>query len=149
MEGISAEGRLHWRVTLGLDNLCWVYDKQSHHHRGKHPYRLHRGHRGSVSWVTDGTSLRVGDANDIDRIEHALEVFRQTKGPAPPSSSWTATSGTARHTSKTRPRPTESRSAMRRIRLTKRSYGWPEDAKFLVPDGVREHFAAGVGRAGR
>jgi transketolase len=34
------------------------------------------------------------------------------------------------------------------IRLTKRSYGWPEDAKFLVPDGVREHFAAGVGVRG-
>ena len=35
------------------------------------------------------------------------------------------------------------------IRLTKRAYGWPEDAKFLVPDGVREHFAAGHRRARR
>src|SRR5262249_1891959 len=35
------------------------------------------------------------------------------------------------------------------VRLAKRSYGWPEDAQFLVPDGVREHFAAGVGRRGR
>ena len=34
------------------------------------------------------------------------------------------------------------------IRLTKRSYGWPEDAKFLVPEGVREHFAAGIGQRG-
>ncbi len=34
------------------------------------------------------------------------------------------------------------------VRLTKRSYGWPEDAKFLVPDGVYEHFAAGVGARG-
>jgi transketolase len=34
------------------------------------------------------------------------------------------------------------------VRLTKRSYGWPEDAKFLVPDGVREHFAAGIGVRG-
>ena len=34
------------------------------------------------------------------------------------------------------------------IRLTKRFYGWPEDAKFLVPDGVREHFAAGIGARG-
>jgi len=31
------------------------------------------------------------------------------------------------------------------VRLTKRDYGWPEDAKFLVPDAVREHFAAGIG----
>jgi transketolase len=34
------------------------------------------------------------------------------------------------------------------VRLTKRSYGWPEEAQFLVPDGVREHFAAGVGARG-
>jgi transketolase len=34
------------------------------------------------------------------------------------------------------------------IRLSKRNYGWPEDAKFLVPDSVREHFAAGIGRRG-
>ncbi|HYX47976.1 MAG TPA: hypothetical protein VE820_14295 [Sphingomicrobium sp.] len=33
--------------------------------------------------------------------------------------------------------------------MTKRSYGWPEDAKFLVPDGVREHFAEGLGTRGR
>jgi transketolase len=31
------------------------------------------------------------------------------------------------------------------IRLAKRHYGWPEDAKFVVPDGVREHFDAGIG----
>jgi transketolase len=34
------------------------------------------------------------------------------------------------------------------VRLTKRFYGWPEDAKFLVPDGVREHFAAGSDQRG-
>jgi transketolase len=32
--------------------------------------------------------------------------------------------------------------------LTKRAYGWPEDAKFLVPDGVRQHFDAGIGARG-
>jgi transketolase len=35
------------------------------------------------------------------------------------------------------------------VRLAKRSYGWPEDAKFLVPPGVREHFRAGIGARGR
>ena len=34
------------------------------------------------------------------------------------------------------------------VRLTKRNYGWPEDAKFLVPDGVYERFAEGVGKRG-
>ena len=34
------------------------------------------------------------------------------------------------------------------VRATKRAYGWPEDAEFLVPDGVVEHFAEGVGARG-
>ena len=34
------------------------------------------------------------------------------------------------------------------MRETKRAYGWPEDAQFLVPDGVREHFADGIGKRG-
>jgi hypothetical protein len=34
------------------------------------------------------------------------------------------------------------------VHLTKRAYGWPEDAQFLVPDGVREHFAAEIGARG-
>ncbi|HEV3165913.1 MAG TPA: transketolase C-terminal domain-containing protein, partial [Isosphaeraceae bacterium] len=35
------------------------------------------------------------------------------------------------------------------IRHTKRNYGWPEDAKFLVPDGVYEHFRDGIGKRGK
>ena len=35
------------------------------------------------------------------------------------------------------------------IRLTKRNYGWPEDAKFLVPDGVYDCFNAGIGKRGK
>ena len=34
------------------------------------------------------------------------------------------------------------------VKLTKRFYGWPEDTKFLVPDGVREHFREGIGKRG-
>src|SRR5262249_5705284 len=35
------------------------------------------------------------------------------------------------------------------VRLTKRNYGWPEDAKFLVPEGVRENFASGIAKRGK
>ena len=35
------------------------------------------------------------------------------------------------------------------VKLAKRSYGWPEDAQFLVPDGVYECFHNGIGRRGR
>ena len=42
-----------------------------------------------------------------------------------------------------------SRLGEEEIRLTKKNYGWPEDAQFLVPDGVRENFDAGIGKRGR
>ncbi|HEY5910619.1 MAG TPA: hypothetical protein VJA21_08455 [Verrucomicrobiae bacterium] len=32
--------------------------------------------------------------------------------------------------------------------MTKRAYGWPEDAQFLVPDAVYDHFADGIGKCG-
>jgi len=35
------------------------------------------------------------------------------------------------------------------VRLAKRSYGWPDDAKFLVPEGVYEHFAGKFGARGK
>ena len=91
--------------------------------------------------------LRVGDANDIDRIEQALDIFRKTKGRptfiildshigygSPHKQDTAAAHG--------EPLGEEE------VRLTKRDYGWPEDAKFLVPDAVREHFAAGIGTRG-
>ena len=34
------------------------------------------------------------------------------------------------------------------VKLVKKNYGWPEDAKFLVPDGVYEQFKNGVGKRG-
>src|SRR5207253_3128673 len=35
------------------------------------------------------------------------------------------------------------------VRLAKGKYGWPEDAKFLVPDEVRTRFRDGIQRRGR
>ena len=89
----------------------------------------------------------MGDANDIDRIEHALEVFRQTKGRPTfiiLDSHIGYGSPHKQDTAEAHGEPLGEEE----IRLTKRCYGWPEDAKFLVPDGVREHFAAGIGARG-
>ena len=91
--------------------------------------------------------LRVGDANDLQRIEDALAVFRATKG-RPTLIILDSHIGygsphkvdTAEHHGD--PLGEEE------VKLTKRAYGWPEDAKFLVPDGVYEHFNAGIGQRG-
>ena len=145
MEGISSEAA-SLAGHLGLDNLCWVYDNNHITIEGNT----------SITFTEDVAArflgygwnvLRVGDANDIDRIQHALEVFRKAKGRptfiildshigygSPHKQDTAAAHG--------EPLGEEE------VRLTKRDYGWPEDAKFLVPNGVYENFAAGIGARG-
>jgi transketolase len=91
--------------------------------------------------------LRVGDANDLQRIEDALAVFRATKGRP-------TLIILDSHIGYGSPHKVDTSAAHgeplgeAEVKLTKRAYGWPEDAKFLVPDGVYEHFDAGIGRRG-
>ena len=145
MEGISAEAA-SLAGHLCLDNLCWVYD--NNHITIEGNTRIAFTEDIAARFLGYGWNvLRVGDANDIDRIQHALEVFRQTKGR--PTFLILDT-----HIGYGSPHKQDTSAAHgeplgdEEIRLTKRIYGWPEDAKFLVPDGVREHFAAGVGARG-
>jgi len=145
MKGVGSEAA-SLAGHLGLDNLCWVYDNNHITIEGST----------SITFTEDIAArflgygwnvLRVSDANDIDLIEHALGVFHKTKGRptfiildshigygSPHKQDTAAAHG--------EPLGEEE------VRLTKRSYGWPEDAKFLVPDGVREHFTAGIGAHG-
>jgi transketolase len=145
MEGVTAEAA-SLAGHLGLDNLCWVYDNNHITIEGQT----------SLAFTEDVAArflgygwnvLRVGDANDLDRIEQALGVFRETKGR--PTliilDSHIGYGAPHKHdTSAAHGEPLGDEE----VRLTKRSYGWPEEAQFLVPDGVREHFAAGVGARG-
>jgi transketolase len=92
--------------------------------------------------------LRVGDANDTGRLAQAIATFRHT--PDVPTliivESHIGYGAPHKHdTSAAHGEPLGEEE----IRLAKRNYGWPEDAKFLVPDGVREHFREGMGRRGR
>jgi transketolase len=145
MEGIASEAA-SLAGHLGLDNLCWVYD--NNHITIEGSTRIAFTEDVAARFLGYGWNvLRVADANDLGRIEHALEVFRQTKGR--PSllilDSHIGYGSPHRHdTAAAHGEPLGEEE----VRLTKRSYGWPEDAKFLVPDGVREHFAAGIGRRG-
>ncbi len=145
MEGVASEAA-SLAGHLGLDNLCWVYD--NNHITIEGQTSLAFTEDVATRFLAYGWNvLRVGDANDLDRIQQALGVFRETKGRptlivldshigygAPHKHDTAAAHG--------EPLGDEE------VRLTKRSYGWPEDAQFLVPDGVREHFAAGVGARG-
>jgi len=145
MEGVGSEAA-SLAGHLGLDNLCWIYDNNHITIEGNT----------SITFTEDVAArflaygwnvLRIHDANDVDGIENAIGAFRKTKskptlivldshiGYGSPNKQDTA----AAHGE---PLGDDE------IRLVKRAYGWPEDAKFLVPDGVYERFEAGVGARG-
>ncbi len=145
MEGISSEAA-SLAGHLGLDNLCWVYD--NNHITIEGSTRITFTEDVAARFLAYGWNvLRVGDANDLDRIEHALDVFRQTRG-RPTFIIFDSHIGYgAPHKQDTAAAHGEPLGDDE-IRLSKRFYGWPEDAKFLVPDGVCEHFDAGIGKRG-
>src|SRR5215469_2623163 len=145
MEGVSSEAA-SLAGHLGLDNLCWIYD--NNHITIEGSTRLAFTEDVATRFLGYGWNvLRVGDANDLERIENALDIFRKTKGRptfivldshigygAPHKQDTSAAHG--------EPLGDDE------IRLAKRSYRWPEQAKFLVPDGVYDHFAARIGKRG-
>jgi transketolase len=145
MEGISSEAA-SLAAHLGLDNLCWIYD--NNHITIEGNTRITFTEDVAARFLAYGWNvLRVGDANDLDRIEHALEVFRKTEGRPTfivLDSHIGYGSPHKQDTSAAHGEPLGEDE----IRLVKRAYGWPEDAKFLVPEGVYEHFAARVGARG-
>lgn len=145
MEGISSEAA-SLAGHLGLDNLCWIYDNNHITIEGDT----------SIAFTEDVAArflaygwnvLRVGDANDIDRIERAFEIFRKTK-ERPTFIILDSHIGYGSPHRQDTPEAHGEPLGDDEVRLTKRAYGWPEDAKFLVPDGVYGHFASGVGARG-
>ena len=145
MEGIASEAA-SLAGHLGLDNLCWVWDNNHITIEGNT----------SITFTEDVAArflaygwnvLRVGDANDIERIDNALAVFRRTQGRPTfivLDSHIGYGSPHKQDTSEAHGEPLGEEE----VKLTKRDYGWPEDAQFLVPDGVYDHFAAGIGQRG-
>ena len=145
MEGVSSEAA-SLAGHLGLDNLCWIYDNNQITIEGN--TRLAFTEDVATRFIAYGWNvLRIGDANDIERIEHALGVFRKTQGRPTLiilDSHIGYGSPNKQDTSAAHGEPLGDDE----IRLCKRNYGWPEEAKFLVPEGVYEHFAAGIGARG-
>jgi transketolase len=145
MEGVGSEAA-SLAGHLGLDDLCWVYDNNHITIEGNT----------RITFTEDVAArfmgyhwnvLRVGDANDLQRIEDALVIFRATKGRP-------TLIILDSHIGYGSPHKVDTAEihgdplGEEEVKLTKRAYGWPEDAKFLVPDGVYEHFNAGIGKRG-
>ena len=146
MEGLSGEAA-SLAGHLKLDNLCWIYDNNHITIEGKTEITFTEDVAGrflAYGWNV----VRVGDANDLDRIENALRTAAGTTGR--PSlviidSHIGYGSPHRQDTSAAHGEPLGEEE----IKLTKQAYRWPADAKFLVPEEVYEHFASGIGRRGR
>jgi transketolase len=145
MEGVSHEAA-SFAGHQRLDNLCWIFD--NNHISIDGDTALTTSDDAAARFMGYGWNvMRVGDANDLDMIHRAFESFRQEEHR--PTliivDSHIGWGSPKQDTPDVHGEPLGEEA----VRETKRAYDWPEDAEFLVPDGVREHFADGIGARGR
>src|SRR5580765_7084974 len=146
MEGISGEAAsLAGHLKLG--NLCWIYD--NNHITIEGNTALAYSDDVATRFMGYGWNVtRVSDANDLEMLERAFRVFKNEKERPTliiVDSHIAYGAPNKQDTSAAHGEPLGEEE----IRLAKRNYGWPEEAKFLVPDGVREHFQSGIGARGK
>ena len=146
MEGIGGEAA-SLAGHLKLSNLCWIYDHNGITLDG--PANWSFSEDVATRFVGYGWNVtRVADANDLEMLARAFETFQKTTDRP-------TLIIVDSHIGYGSPHKQDSNAAHgeplgeEEVRLVKKFYGWPEDAKFLVPDGVREHFQDGIGKRGR
>jgi transketolase len=146
MEGISAEAA-SLAGHLGLSNLCWIYD--NNHITIEGNTALAFSDDVATRFIGHGWNVtRVGDANDLEMLARAFRTFLSTRDRPTliiVDSHIAYGAPNKQDTSAAHGEPLGEQE----IRLAKRSYGWPEDAKFLVPQGVYDHFRDGMGKRGK
>lgn len=146
MEGVAGEAA-SLAAHLKLSNLCWIYDNNKITIEGHTDWAFSEDV--ATRFIGYGWNVtRVGDANDLDMLERAFTTFNREVGRptlviVDSHIAYGSPNKQDTHAAHGEPLGEEE------IRLTKRNYGWPEEGKFLVPDGVREHFQQGMGQRGR
>ena len=145
MEGVSGEAA-SLAGHLKLSNLCWIYD--NNHITIEGNTALAYSDDVATRFIGYGWNVtRVGDANDQEMLSRAFKVFKATTDRPTliiVDSHIAYGAPNKQDTSAAHGEPLGEQE----IRLTKLNYGWPEDAKFLVPDGVYERFEELIGQRG-
>src|SRR5579871_6166614 len=146
MEGISGEAA-SLAGHLKLNNLCWIYDNNKITIEGNTSWAFSEDV--ATRFIGYGWNVtRVGDANDRDMLRRAFETARK-------SAERPTLIIVDSHIAYGAPNKQDTSAAHgeplgeKEIKLTKRNYGWPEDEKFLVPEGVYENFDDRIGKRGR
>lgn len=146
MEGIGGEAA-SLAGHLKLSNLCWMYDHNSVTLDG--PANWSFSEDVATRFIGYGWNVtRVADANDLEMLSRAFETFQKTTDRPTLIIVDSHIGYGSPHKQDTNAAHGEPLGA-EEVKLVKKFYGWPEDAKFLVPDGVRENFRDGVGKRGR
>ena len=146
MEGVSSEAA-SLAGHLKLPNLCWVYDNNRITIEGK--TALAFSEDVAARFRAYGWNVtHVDDANDLESLTQAFDSFKnQTEGPSliivDSHIAFGAPNKQDTHGAHGEPLGEDE------IRLTKKNYGWPEEAKFLVPEDVLAHFRSGIGARGK
>ena len=145
MEGISYEAA-SLAGHFQLSNLCWIYDSNRITIEGRTDLAFTEDVTGrfeAMQWNV----VHVEDANDLEALRTNIDTFKAT-GDKPTLIivesviAWGSPNKQDSETAHGNP------LGEAEVRLTKRVYGWPEEAKFMVPDDVYKHFASGVGTRG-
>jgi len=145
MEGISGEAA-SLAGHLKLSNLCWIYDNNKITIEGNTAWAFSEDV--ATRFIGYGWNVtRVGDANDLEMLERAFKTFKNTTDRptliiVDSHIAYGSPNKQDTHAAHGEPLGEEE------IRLTKRNYGWPEDAKFMVPEEVRGHFREGISKRG-
>jgi transketolase len=146
MEGISSEAASlagHWR----LSNLCWIYD--NNHITIEGNTALAFTEDVAARFIAYGWNVtRVGDANDLEALARAFRTFQNTKDRPTLVIVDSHIGYGAPHKQDTSGAHGEPLGE-EEVRLAKRNYGWPEDNKFYVPEGVYDHFQHSMGKRGK
>lgn len=146
MEGVTAEAA-SLAGHLKISNLCWIYDNNHITIEG-HTDLAFTEDVAARFFAYGWNVTRVADANDLFMLDRALTTFRETQDRP-------TLIIVDSHIAYGSPHKQDSSAAHgeplgeEEIKLVKRAYGWPEDAPFLVPAGVPEHFRHLMGTRGR
>jgi transketolase len=145
MEGVASEAA-SFAAYQRLSNLCWIYDCNRVTIEGHTDITFTEDV--AARFTAYGWNVTtVPDANDLDQVKRALRDFKaEHSRPTLIVVHSHIGYGTPVEDS---PEAHGEPLGPEGVKATKRFLGWPEDAEFLVPDGVYEHFADGVGVRGR
>ena len=146
MEGVGSEAA-SLAGHLKLPNLCWLYDANQITLDGPAKWSFTE----DVALRFEGYGwniLHAPDANDLLGVGQAIREFQLTKDRP-------TLIVVNSHIGYGAPKKQDTNAAHgeplgdEEVRAAKKFYGWPEDAQFLVPDGVLENFRDGIGKRGR